>query len=223
MIVDSIDDMMKELLVAYKKRDNDLPRKIFFYRDGVSEDQFDQVKELEINKLDSLLTDLYSLEGQALASLTFIVVQKRHRMRFFEESIPQCHKELSLKNPSPGTVIDDSITGPEKEDFYLYSHWNEKGTSRPSHYHVIRNDSKYKIETLQAITYFMCFTYARCSQSISLPAVVRYAHLAAYRARVILVSANKIKSRTARSLGDHDDPNDMIRIHSLLKDTMYFC
>lgn len=229
-IVHRIDEMMKELLSAYMNRNNCLPTKIFFYRDGVSEDQFDQVKNLEISKLDALLVDTYMVESRPLPSLTFIIVQKRHRMRFFEEFSSEYRSQIILENPRPGTVVDNTITSPKDEDFYLYSHWNQKGTSRPSHYHVIRNDSRYTMEMLQKITYFMCHTYARCSQSISMPAVVRYAHLAAYRARVLLISANKVKFRTGSprsgsslTVDSHGNPNDMIKPNSLLRDTMYFC
>lgn len=56
-----------------------------------------------------------------------------------------------------------------------------KGTSRPAHYHVLWDDNNLTMDQLQEFTYNMCHVYSRCSKSVSLPAPVAYAHLAAFR------------------------------------------
>lgn len=60
---------------------------------------------------------------------------------------------------------------------------NQKGTSRPSHYHIIWDDSHFTADELQALTYQLCHTYVRCTRSVSIPAPAYYAHLVAFRAR----------------------------------------
>lgn len=62
-----------------------------------------------------------------------------------------------------------------------------KGTSRPSHYHVLWDDSHLDSDELQCLTYQLCHTYVRCTRSVSIPAPAYYAHLVAFRARYHLV------------------------------------
>ena len=69
-----------------------------------------------------------------------------------------------------------------KAYFYYY-----QGTSRPSHYQVIWDDNHFSADELQALTYQLCHTYARCTRSVSLPAPAYYAHLVAFRARYHLI------------------------------------
>ena len=58
-----------------------------------------------------------------------------------------------------------------------------KGTSRPSHYHVLWDDNNFTADEIQSLTYQLCHTYVRCSRSVSIPAPAFYAHLVAFRAR----------------------------------------
>ena len=62
-----------------------------------------------------------------------------------------------------------------------------KGTSRPSHYHVLWDDNNLSADELQQLTYQLCHTYVRCTRSVSVPAPAYYAHLVAFRARYHLV------------------------------------
>lgn len=62
-----------------------------------------------------------------------------------------------------------------------------QGTSRPSHYHVLWDDSHLDSDELQCLTYQLCHTYVRCTRSVSIPAPAYYAHLVAFRARYHLV------------------------------------
>ncbi|KAF3323257.1 Protein argonaute 7 [Carex littledalei] len=113
------DALLEEFLLENKK----LPSKIIFFRDGVSETQFQKVlkEELQAIRIACKRFDGY----QPL--VTFTVVQKRHHTRLFH----------SDQNVPPGTVVDTVITHPREFDFYLCSHWGTKGTSRPTHYHVL--------------------------------------------------------------------------------------
>ncbi|KAL5975230.1 hypothetical protein ACLOJK_031909 [Asimina triloba] len=59
-----------------------------------------------------------------------------------------------------------------------------KGTSRPAHYHVLWDENNFTADEMQSLTNNLCYTYARCTRSVSVavpPAY--YAHLAAFRAR----------------------------------------
>ncbi|KAL2937518.1 Protein argonaute MEL1 [Bienertia sinuspersici] len=41
------------------------------------------------------------------------------------------------------------------------------GTSRPTHYHVLCDENKFTADLLQLLTYSLCYTFARCTQSVS--------------------------------------------------------
>lgn len=99
------------------------------------------------------------------------------------------------------------------------------GTSRPSHYTVIEDDNEFSANDLQKLTYYLCHTYVRCTKSISLPAPVAYAHLAAYRARqhyIAKIEESTSGSDTSTSGELSQAVIDAIKIKEDLKHTMYF-
>jgi eukaryotic translation initiation factor 2C len=58
-----------------------------------------------------------------------------------------------------------------------------QGTSRPTHYHVLWDDSKFPANDIQMLTYYMCYLFTRCTRSVSYPAPCYYSHLVAFRGR----------------------------------------
>ncbi|WRX21058.1 PAZ domain - like 5 [Theobroma cacao] len=58
-----------------------------------------------------------------------------------------------------------------------------KGTSRPAHYHVLWDENNFTADGIQSLTNNLCYTYARCTRSVSVVPPAYYAHLAAFRAR----------------------------------------
>lgn len=65
-------------------------------------------------------------------------------------------------------VMDNSITHPTENDFYLLSHSGIQGTSRPAHYHVLLDQNKFTPDELQLFTYHLTFTFCRCTRSVSM-------------------------------------------------------
>ncbi|KAH9700183.1 protein argonaute 5 [Citrus sinensis] len=172
--------MIRELLIAFRRSTNFKPHRIIFYRDGVSEGQFSQVLLHEMNAIRQACA---SLEEGYAPPVTFVVVQKRHHTRLF----PADHNRRDLTDRSgnilPGTVVDTHICHPTEFDFYLNSHAGIQGTSRPTHYHVLYDENRFTADGLQVLTNNLCYTYARCTRSVSIVPPAYYAHLAAFRAR----------------------------------------
>ncbi|OTF75874.1 hypothetical protein BLA29_002685, partial [Euroglyphus maynei] len=177
-IIKELDKMLIDLLRAYEMKTNRLPEKIIFYRDGVSEGQFQVVYNEEILLIKKTLENY---RPNHKFRLTFIIVQKRHHSRF----IPDNSKDGvgRFYNIPPGTVVDAVVVHPKRFDFYLCSHAGIQGTSRPSHYCVLIDENQYTANYIHNFTNVLCHLYARCSRSISIPTPVFYAHLAAFRAR----------------------------------------
>ncbi|KAJ8543196.1 hypothetical protein K7X08_005719 [Anisodus acutangulus] len=172
--------MIRDLLISFRKATGQKPQRIIFYRDGVSEGQFYQVLLFE---LDAIRKACASLEPNYQPPVTFIVVQKRHHTRLFANN----HKDRSSTDRSgnilPGTVVDTKICHPTEFDFYLCSHAGIQGTSRPAHYHVLWDENNFTADGIQSLTNNLCYTYARCTRSVSVVPPAYYAHLAAFRAR----------------------------------------
>ncbi|XP_076067271.1 protein argonaute-3-like [Oratosquilla oratoria] len=179
-VIEDLKNMTKSLLTTFRRRTDFIPERIIMYRDGVSESQFTEVLASELLAMRKACEELHSSFKPAM---TFIVVQKRHHTRFFcspQEGVGKC------KNVPPGTVVDTDITHPYERDFYLCSHMGIQGTSKPSHYHVLWDDSDLTADELERLTYALCHVYSRCPRSVSIPAPAYYAHLAAFRAKVHL-------------------------------------
>ncbi|XP_045534448.1 protein argonaute-2-like [Papilio machaon] len=174
-IIVEFEDMMVDHLIVYRKHNqNMLPKKIYVFRDGVSEGQFEEV-------MNSELTAVYRayrrMTGQPeKPEVLFLLVQKRHHTRFFSGA-------QNPQNVEPGTVVDKQIVHAKELDFYLVSHQAIKGTARPTRYHAVCNDGGIPIDEVEQLTYYLCHLYARCMRAVSYPTPTYYAHLACLRAK----------------------------------------
>ncbi|XP_073265971.1 protein argonaute MEL1 [Populus alba] len=85
--------MIRELMIAFRRTTHQKPSRIIFYRDGVSEGQFNQVLLYE---MDAIRKACASLEPNYLPPVTFIVVQKRHHTRLFATNPNQTDKSGNI-------------------------------------------------------------------------------------------------------------------------------
>ncbi|KAI7856147.1 Piwi domain-containing protein [Circinella umbellata] len=175
--IQDLEGMVKEHLKSFYRASGQKPVRILFYRDGVSEGQFAMVLKEEVSQIQRACA---SLDKGYKPKITFVVVQKRHHTRFFPIKPADADKS---ENCPAGTVVDTDIVHPFEFDFYLQSHAGLQGTSRPTHYHVLLDENKFTSDSLQELTYRLCYIYNRATRSVSLVPPVYYAHLLAARAR----------------------------------------
>ncbi|AQK44272.1 Protein argonaute 1 [Zea mays] len=69
-IIQNLDGMIRELLISFYKRTGKKPKRIIFYRDGISEGQFNHVLILE---MDAIRKACASLEDGYLPPVTFVI------------------------------------------------------------------------------------------------------------------------------------------------------
>ncbi|XP_054163595.1 protein argonaute-3-like [Oppia nitens] len=206
-MIRNLDKMVVELLNNYKVHNNcRLPESIVFYRDGVSEGQFQHVIDNEY----PLITKAFDEIGLAYKpKLTFIVVQKRHHTRFVVIDEPNYGR-----NVEAGTVVESGVTHKYDYDFYLCSHNGRIGTSRAAHYYVLADENGFSTEDMCKMTYYLCHTYQRCTKSVSIPAPVYYADLAAYRAKVHAMGRpDQSDTVSEQGGGDDERSDDMINTY----------
>jgi hypothetical protein len=104
------------------------------------------------------------------------------------------------------------VVHPFEFDFYLQSHTSLQGTSRPAHYHVLLDENGFNADSLQTLTYNLCYNFARCTRSVSIVPPAYYAHLVCRRARF---HANPNDSEDARRVNYAAVKSELIK-------TMYF-
>ncbi|GFY98311.1 Stabilizer of iron transporter SufD / Polynucleotidyl transferase [Actinidia rufa] len=206
-------EVTKELLLSFQKATGRKPLRIIFYRDGVSDGQFYQVLLYE---LEAIRKACASLEPSYQPPVTFIVVQKRHHTRLFAKRDSWREKK--------STVVDTKICHPTEFDFYLCSHAGIQGTSRPAHYHVLWDENNFTADEIQSLTNNLCYTYARCTRSVSLVPPAYYAHLAAYRARFYM-EPNTHENASTRSTTRSNGPcfRPLPALKEKVKKVMFYC
>lgn len=184
-IITKMDKLMERLLHEYKcENRGKLPHQIIIYRDGVSYEEFERVRGVEICKASKVIEEISRTSNSSKPNLSYIIAQKRHTMRFFKEM-----NNGTVQNPPGGTLIDQGIVPQEGREFYLYSNTSPQATARPLHYHVLLNGLG--LENLQKLTYYLCFNFGKCSTSLSMPSSLRYAHNAAYDARNRVIASRE--------------------------------
>jgi eukaryotic translation initiation factor 2C len=199
-IISELKMMARHLLLRFYQRTQKKPEKILFYRDGVGEGQFDQVIREELSALKAACA---SLEANYNPSITYVIVQKRHHIRFFAKNARARNDTDRSGNVVAGTVVDSVITTPNSFDFYLVSHGGIQGTSRPCHYHVVYDENRFSADLIQDLTHRLCYNYQRCARSVSLVPAAYFAHHAAARARCHMNKNQELegmKQNIARSM-----------------------
>jgi eukaryotic translation initiation factor 2C len=165
--------MLGPLADKWRKTNNRVPQHVFYMRDGVSEGQFAQVMEFEVETMKNVFKEAIGV----VPKITVIVATKRHHIRFFPE------RGDKNGNCLPGTLVEKEVTHPFHYDFYLCSHVAIQGTARPVHYNVLHDECGLRPDDLQRILYHQCYQYCRSTTPVSLHPAVYYAHLAGARAR----------------------------------------
>ncbi|KAI0032358.1 Piwi domain-containing protein, partial [Vararia minispora EC-137] len=145
-----------------------LPGRLIFYRDGLSEGEYDTVAAAERDAIQSQLSTSHSntIKGAPPFRLTFIIVAKRHHIRFLPEV------QAPRENVPPGLLVSEGVIGRVYDNFYLVSQAGILGTSRPTHYVVRERAQDMTLELCQDLSYFLTHINARTTRSVALPAPV---------------------------------------------------
>jgi eukaryotic translation initiation factor 2C len=215
--ITNLKEMTVDLLKRYYRETRLKPERIVFYRDGVSEGQFHMVLNHEVTAIREACA---MLEKEYQPPITFIIVQKRHNTRLFPSNPRDGDRSGNVK---AGTVVDSVICHPVENDFYLMSHAGLQGTSRPTHYHVVLDEIGFTADEIQTITYKLCYTFARCTRSVSLVPAAYYSHLLAFRARFFQLDGSETASvASGESYDSFDVDTRMLEIHNDLKQVMFY-
>jgi len=198
-IIIELKDMAMDLIKKFVNMNKINPGRLIFYRDGVSEGQFDEVCRREIAALKSACEAL----GRGIdPKITYVICGKRHHVRFFPASQAEGDRNGNVK---PGTCVDNDITHPYYNDFYLVSHASLLGTSKPTHYSVLLDESNFTPDDMQRLTYWMAHLYPRATRSVSIAAPAYFAHHLATRAKMYIGEDDTASELSAGATPDQID------------------
>ncbi|KAF9528278.1 argonaute-like protein [Crepidotus variabilis] len=219
--------MCKSILsdcMEYRKKMEKNPtplKRLLFYRDGVSEGQFTDTLDTELKWIREACQEL-SLNPK----ITLVIVGKRHHNQIFSPKKDFIDKSGNLV---AGTVIDTVIVHPTDFDFILQSHGGQLGTSRPGHYSVLCNEIGFGPDAMQTITNDLCYTYARCTRSVSIPSPVYYADMVCSTAKLRYDPTGRLNFSDTGSQASGSDnvyleafQSDFKDLHGNQKRRMYF-
>jgi len=241
-MIQELKQMMVERLTVYQKQSRRLPDRVYVYRDGVSEGQFETVIHEELPQiLDSFKRfDTKERSTPYRPKLTIIICGKRHHARFFPTDGANADRN---GNTRPGTVVDKGITEVFRFDFYLQAHAGLQGTVRPTHYTVVYDENRLGADEVQQGTHYASYLYARATKAVSLVPAAYYADLCCERGRAFIndfLNAPDDKTSSAGPTGtgkgrgkvDREEEEDRVfnaakdawgeGLHGDVKDSMFY-
>ncbi|XP_006457125.1 argonaute-like protein [Agaricus bisporus var. bisporus H97] len=237
-MVTDLAEMMCERLSAYEKKMKKLPERVFIFRDGVSEGQFDVSLREEKPLILEAFKRMKAPGGKAYRpKLSIIICGKRHHARFFATNSQYASQN---GNTRPGTIVDKGISAIFDFDFYLQPHDGIKGSVKATHYTVIYDENSFSADEIQKGTHDFSYLYARATKAVSLMPPAYYADLACERGRCYLndllalgdgKSSSGASTSTGGKKGRKDEKEEVFRaaaetwgdgIHPNMRDSMFY-
>lgn len=180
-----------------------MPKHIFIYRDGVGDSMRKQVIDQELAQLDKIVALEYGIgqdnipeeEKQGPPEITLIIVNKRVRQRFFQQT-QQNNGQNYIDNPPQGTYVDNGFVEQSevidgKFDFFLVPHSVTQGSVKPTHFYVAKNSSQISKMAILNFTYALCYNYYNWNDAIKIPAPCMLADkIAGFRSEVGTIPSN---------------------------------
>uniref|UniRef100_A0A0W0FNM2 Putative argonaute-like protein n=1 Tax=Moniliophthora roreri TaxID=221103 RepID=A0A0W0FNM2_MONRR len=194
-------EMMVERLLAYQAKSGSLPERVFVFRDGVSEGQYDIVLSEELPQILEAFNRFNTRDRKTpyRPLLSVVICGKRHHARFYPTSSETA--DFKTKNTRPGTVVDKGVTGVFDFDFYLQAHAGLQGSVKSTHYIVIYDENRFTADEIQQGINNNSYLYAKATRAVSLIPPAYYADQACERGRYYLQDFLTGESDTASSMG----------------------
>ncbi|KAI5400665.1 hypothetical protein KIW84_065521 [Lathyrus oleraceus] len=130
------------------------------------------------------------------------VCAQAHRQELIQDLYKTWHDPV--RGTVSGGMIRDGVSEGQFYQVLLYElDAIRKGASRPAHYHILWDENNFTADGLQSLTNNLCYTYSRCTRSVSIVPPADYAHLAAFRARFYMDPETQENGSTADGNSSH--------------------
>lgn len=162
-LVFSVGRFINIALKEYFKNTKELPKGIVIYRQGVSNEQKEYLKE-EVANIENyckgLLDDCVNKKFEI--PYYYILVNKKNNYKFFQKT------GMKYTNPDSGLVIFDGATDGSKFEFFIQPQNVTQGTATPTHYHVAFGTLNLH-EIIPKLTYDLCSVYHNWPGPVRVP------------------------------------------------------
>ena len=204
-----LEEVLEKQLHAYCATNGRMPHRLVVFRDGIAHTAFAAIGDPEIGSIRRVFEKL-----RIAPALLFLVVQKRNLTRLFKRET--AHGQQYYANVAPGTAVDVE----RDANFWLVAHYALQGTARVPSYHVLCNEPnpnagfaapKLEMDEIVQLTFDLCHGHFKCNRSVSVPAPVYFADLAAGRA-ANLYGAEGPASKQGDFLGSNFNEQQSLRL-----------
>ena len=158
-----VSTFIEESISAFKKENNgDKPNNIVIYRQGVSLQQKNYLKNeiINIDKICKLNNILYY----------YVLVNTKVNYKFFAKS----KGKEQYYNPDPGLLVIDGVTQKNFFEFYIQPQQVTGGSATPTCFHVAYGNMNFP-EFLPKFTYDLCHLYSNWQGPVRIPNVIKAA------------------------------------------------
>ncbi|CAH9132642.1 unnamed protein product [Cuscuta epithymum] len=160
--------MIHSLVKRYFSKNQALPQRLIFFRNGAKEEGLQNLISNEILQIKQFRDQSYND-----IKITVVVVDEKSHCRFFHDG----------GIVRAGTVVDSQICPQDDLNFYLHSGSGVKGTVCATHYRVTCDENLFSADAMKTICHTLCYINAGRTRSHPTVIPLYYAQLVASRAR----------------------------------------
>ena len=155
-----ISGFIKEAISEYNKLNEKLPGGIIIYRQGVSLQQKEYLKN-EVDNIKKICE-----ENNVL--YYYILVNTKTTYKFFEKN------QNKFSNPGEGLLVLDGVTNRNFFEFYIQPQLVTGGSATPSCFHVAYGNLDFP-EMIPKLTFDLCHLYSNWQGTVRVPHVLKSA------------------------------------------------
>ena len=155
-----ISGFIKEAIAEYNKLNKKLPGGIIIYRQGVSLQQKEYLKN-EVNNIKKMC-------DENKIPYYYILVNTKTTYKFFEKN------KNNFSNPEEGLLVLDGVTNRNFFEFYIQPQLVTGGSATPSCFHVAYGNLKFP-EMVPKLTFDLCHLYSNWQGTVRVPHVLKAA------------------------------------------------
>ena len=155
-----VSSFIEEAIPVYEKKNNKPPKNIIIYRQGISDNIIDILKD-EIFQIEQLCNKKGIL-------FYYILVNTRTTFKFFEK----CGNKYF--NPGAGLLVIDGVTNQNKFEFFIQPQQVTGGSATPTRFYVAYGNMNCP-EIIPKFTFDLCHIYSNWQGTIRIPNVIKAA------------------------------------------------
>ena len=166
---------INKALIEYFKIAKKFPKGIVVYRQGVSQEQKEYIKQ-EVAVLENYCNGFYSdcVNKNLPIPYYFVFVNKKMTYKFFEK------RQKNFENPGSGLIIFDGATNSDRYEFFIQPQKVTQGSATPTHYNfAFTNDTGKSLDKIKdlipKLSYHLCYLYPNWPGAVRVPYTLKLA------------------------------------------------